>query len=389
MRNRLPQFPGRVHLAPVEGQANVFDLTRADGATDPGTPINKATMLSDDTEALIWGAVGDRTPNDAFGKMSELYQHWWSVLHGEAYSYYEGVKTPITASYDLFYQSASLSYSKNIDIDDTGTITLSNPVTLTVTKSNLDSVKAAVNELVSAAPVYIECNSPGSGALEVRYIPAGATGITYTASNTNQPAGTTESIVAVYDKNDDESVIRQNSDAPEEIRICNLTTRRIDVPAGETTYVNSADRNAYPDSGTVDGLTYTYLGVPFENARTAPKIEMGSYVGTGKYDSANPNSLTFGFKPKFVFIRACSNDTAMGGGYSSWVAIFPVHELSENYNERLGWAYIGENAPSTYSNRRFAKIVGTTLTWYTTKNSYGDSEQLNDDGYTYSYVAIG
>ena len=32
------------------------------------------------------------------------------------------------------------------------------------------------------------------------------------------------------------------------------------------------------------------------------KIETGSYTGTGTYGNSNPNSLTFGFEPKIVFI---------------------------------------------------------------------------------------
>ena len=123
-------------------------------------------------------------------------------------------------------------------------------------------------------------------------------------------------------------------------------------------------------------------------ANSRVRMEMGSYTGTGTYDSDNPNSLTFGFVPKFVFIRALYVDEVMGSSYGTWVAIFPVHELSEDYNSDLGWEYIGENAPDTYNNSRNAKIVGTTLYWYTTQNNYGDREQLNDSDYTYSYVAI-
>ena len=42
----------------------------------------------------------------------------------------------------------------------------------------------------------------------------------------------------------------------------------------------------------------TYLGQLGGRAR----IEVGSYVGTGTYGKSNPNSLTFGFDPKIVFL---------------------------------------------------------------------------------------
>lgn len=41
---------------------------------------------------------------------------------------------------------------------------------------------------------------------------------------------------------------------------------------GGTDYVYSFSRDAYPDSGTVGNYTYTYLGIPFENAmKDGPK----------------------------------------------------------------------------------------------------------------------
>ena len=42
--DRQPEYPGRVQLTPVQGQTNTYDLTRADGATVAGTPLNKALL---------------------------------------------------------------------------------------------------------------------------------------------------------------------------------------------------------------------------------------------------------------------------------------------------------------------------------------------------------
>lgn len=44
--DRVPTYPGRVKLAPVPGQANTYDLTRADLPINEGTPINKALLDS-------------------------------------------------------------------------------------------------------------------------------------------------------------------------------------------------------------------------------------------------------------------------------------------------------------------------------------------------------
>ena len=42
--DRSPTYPGRVKLVPVNGQANTYDLTRADQPIAEGTPINKALL---------------------------------------------------------------------------------------------------------------------------------------------------------------------------------------------------------------------------------------------------------------------------------------------------------------------------------------------------------
>ena len=141
---------------------------------------------------------------------------------------------------------------------------------------------------------------------------------------------------------------------------------------GESTweYLHSTDRNAYPDSGTQDGYEYEYLGIPFDNAVTAPKIETGSYVGTGTYGQANPNTLTFGFKPKAVIISI--NGTSTYGG-----AIFMSGQTRSSY---AGVAY---NVDS--SNMPHLTWNENSVSWYSTNRSY---YQLNET-YTYNYLAIG
>lgn len=52
MKERVSTYPGRVKLIPVEGQENTYDMERADIPIDEGTPLNKATLLTDKTAAL-------------------------------------------------------------------------------------------------------------------------------------------------------------------------------------------------------------------------------------------------------------------------------------------------------------------------------------------------
>lgn len=71
MQDRVPLYPGRVTLTPVSGQANTFDLVRADQPTQEGTPLNKASLLKDATAAL-YGLPNTAVPDDVLSKIKTL-----------------------------------------------------------------------------------------------------------------------------------------------------------------------------------------------------------------------------------------------------------------------------------------------------------------------------
>lgn len=53
MKDRIPTHPGRVKLLPVPGEANTYDMERADDPMEEGTPLNKKNLLSDRTADVI------------------------------------------------------------------------------------------------------------------------------------------------------------------------------------------------------------------------------------------------------------------------------------------------------------------------------------------------
>lgn len=81
MRDRVPRYPGRVELTPVSGQANVYDMTRADSPTQEGDPINKSTLLKDSTAAL-YGLGADATPNDVFAVIRNYVEKYLTIPEG-------------------------------------------------------------------------------------------------------------------------------------------------------------------------------------------------------------------------------------------------------------------------------------------------------------------
>ena len=113
------------------------------------------------------------------------------------------------------------------------------------------------------------------------------------------------------------------------------------------------------------------------------QIETGSYVGTGTYGEDNPNSLTFGFEPNFVWIF----------GYKTPNGIFQTYlSISSNcvavYPKSLSFNFILNTGFGTGSGNRYGKISSDyrTISWYNITNS---SEQLNVLNQTYYYIAIG
>lgn len=64
MQDRVPLYPGRVTLTPVDGLTNTYDMVRADEPTQEGTPLNKATFLKDSTASLL-GLPNSAVPDDA------------------------------------------------------------------------------------------------------------------------------------------------------------------------------------------------------------------------------------------------------------------------------------------------------------------------------------
>lgn len=119
-----------------------------------------------------------------------------------------------------------------------------------------------------------------------------------------------------------------------------------------------------------------HITIPDSQILGGVQIETGSYVGTGTYGQANPNSLTFGFEPKLVFISGDHKPAYAGG-------LFICFDLTDDYavTNGYGYKYFGSADPHNY-----AKKVGNTLSWYY-RDSYSD--QLNNPNYTYNYLAIG
>lgn len=77
---------GAIRYAVYDEQGNFLRyeyMLPADEPTDDGTPLNKATMLTDETETLLFGNTADRTVNDALSTIADSLSTITSTLDGK------------------------------------------------------------------------------------------------------------------------------------------------------------------------------------------------------------------------------------------------------------------------------------------------------------------
>ena len=98
------------------------------------------------------------------------------------------------------------------------------------------------------------------------------------------------------------------------------------------------------------------------------KMVYGSYTGTGKYGSANPNQLSFAHKPILVLVQctASEDDT----------------DRKLRMMRGITWAVGTE---TNYSWGNTVIWSANSVSWYNVK---GPSTQFNFSGSTYHYLAL-
>lgn len=379
MQDRIPQYPGRVTLTPVEGQENTYDMVRADQPTQEGTPLSKANLLKDSTAAMYVGARVN-VPDDALAYVGKFAQYWWKLQRGEAYTIYKEKQTEYTrgsGDYLRFFVKNNyyLQYSSQISIDqETGAVSLVDPMTYTEPADTNTGPKKCAALRDELRGKYVTGMSKGDTIYQ-NNIGDYSSNVFYIPENATAAGGQTAEKTFSFKKDDYGDFYVYLNGETDRVDVPGMVvgfTKEV-VPPDQPTYVHSSDRNAYPDSGTVDGVTYTFLGIPFEKFPTAPQTEIGSYAGTGTYGEGNPNGLTFGFAPKFVFV-ARQNDR---GSYPVLIAC-------------SGMTSVGVFRTASSATYRHCQIQwnGNMISWW----GFGDADagdQMNYSGVIYNYFALG
>ncbi len=296
----------------------------------------------DDESKALFGLGSAAVPNDAFKFLGKHNQHWWSVLHSQAGTGFEEERTEITND-DVPYiwvvgeyeTSRAISYAKEIKVNQAdGTITLVNPKSLTINIATEADMAASIAAITALFPVYITglYSNPDS----IYYLPSAST-----VSDATDWYDTDATIRAYWEYNSDDGYTRHfylnvEDRVPENKRSCLVTSRVYNIAQGATTYVQSLERNAYPDYAVTDGKVYRYLGIPFDNAVPAASVNVREYTGTGSTEK--PVSLTFDRLPQFVLIASVNTDYGQREATAGTAMLFPAQGYSISF-EGGNYAY--------------------------------------------------
>lgn len=347
MKDRQP-YPGKegmVKLTLVDGQVLEGKLEMADDPLDPGDPLNKATLLKDATAALF-GLGSDALPDNVLSYLGKYAMHWWrrrkvsEVVLGEAMELDSGESYPAETIDKIALTSVTYTSTN-------GTIFI------------YDSCGA--DDLGNAMPldnnetIYVSYNGYNGGDLD--------------KTKGKYCVSVNGSVVKIGNKAVPKRGTR-SGDA--NCSVWMSPSYPVTVKQYPWEYVQSVDREAYPDSGEKGGYEYVYVGVPFEKAAEGPRIASGYFVGTGAHNKDNPNSIKFDFKPLFVIVQP-ESDLML----SVLVMVRGVTATGMNTDSGTSSAQV----QITWEH--------TTVSWYNEGLPGASGSPTDDDGTKYYYFAVG
>ena len=376
MKDRNVEFPNRFRMTKVEGTDDIYDLIPAPGEVIAlGDTFSKANMLPDSIPAALGLKMGNPQVKDALNVLANIGNvHVWQRVQtysdpvpevpagytlGEVET--DVLLVSVTSNPGNQSKSVLLYYDSSLNVTNDGIISVSSSNYVYANVTNMNAVNRIVGQFVSVETIGTAVEKTDLKEGEIYYVP------------------------------EDCEISYSLLESPLYIRLSKV--QRVTgypytpaIPAGtHTDYLTSTDPNAYTE-GTVDRTTITYLG---QLGDPGAKIEVGSYVGTGTYDSSYPNSLTFGFAPKIVELlfmtsknvggNYSKSEDLTGNGFARTQDFMVADRLTTEYAQGEG---LGYNAYSSYGKK---SPDGKTFYWY----SSDAGAQCNRSEYVYYYIAIG
>ena len=438
MQDRVPLYPGRVTMTPVAGQANTYDMVRTDDPTQAGTPLNKATFLKDTTAALF-GLGTDAVPDDVLSKLSKGVLAQTAGKYTETTIGTLAIGSTITVNVNgtptkflvvhqgkpsnLYDDSCDGTWllmkdiyenrvwgSDNVNKYETSDInSYLNSTFLNLFGSN---IKNAIKQVkiphrknggtggtdqsgangLSTKIFLLSGYEVGWTTSDYSSFPVDGEKLSYFESGTGTSANN-KRIAKLGGSATSWWLRSPRTNLPNGVW-CVLTNGNCELggasgsrgirpalvlPSTFAVYTDSSG-NIYTEQEYETALTDvlgTKISIPASQIKDGVKIETGSYVGTGTYGQANPNTLTFGFAPKFLILAGLF-EYPTRSDYRMFAFLGPYGGFASS-----AYRYWDDSSGSL--NSVFAEVSGNTISWYKDSAVY----QMNDTKSTYFYVAIG
>ena len=268
-----------------------------DDVSEPGTEINKA--LLDPAFKAIERMDNTLVPYTLYWwrrrPMSASYYEVQS--DGYSYGYSKATFDYVYKYISIFtgeYSSATLQYSKTVTINQsTGAVSLTNPTTVTVTKSGYTN-----DELQSLlAGKYVKGLYPSTD--KIFYIPSASYVVTRNWESASD--GSTSYYIGYEDSNDP-----GRSSLTKVMYVSSAKSESI----GNWTYVSSDDSGTYPHSGASNGTEYEYLGTVKDSALDAmnpPGIKIKNFTSANFSGDLYTASIPY---DRFAFCVMPSSDSS-------------------------------------------------------------------------------
>ena len=326
-----------------------------DSVTEPGTEINKSLLqpMADALERI-----------DADFVPYTLY--WWRRRPMSA-SYYEvqsdgyaaGSYSKATFDYvykyiSIFtgeYSSATLQYSKTVTINQSnGAVSLTNPTTVTVTKSGYTNDK--LQSLLAGK--YVKGLYPSTD--KIFYIPSASYVVTRNWESASD--GSTSYYIGYEDSNDP-----GRSPLTKVMYVSSAKSESI----GNWTYVSSDDSETYPHSGTSNGTEYEYLGTVKDSALDAMNPP-GMIIKSFTYANFSNNLYTVSIPyDRFAFCVMPSSDSSQttyifGIADKNTLKMFAISSAWNSGNYSYDWFSKTDIVLRQYASPvSFGSGLGTTV----------------------------
>ena len=442
MFDRIPENPGRVKITPESGGAAYYaKMERADNPVQEGTPINKATLLTDETAALF-NFGPNAVPNDVFAKMSEgvfskivgkytntstfgdlaVGQSVFININGKPTEFlvaHQGVpQTCIYAdsTYDGTFLIAKNIYEKKAWSWQLGTTDYSlSEINAYLNGDFYNSIDDEAKALIKQINVPYRSGTSGQ---TIKLLPAkvflpSVREVQETTNGTYKPSDGGK--FSLFDDSANRIALFEGTTTPWWTRSGHINSQSSGVWCINTSGSSEAsgpggnygirpvivmqpnglvyldkNENAYIkqkyDNFLVNVIDET-IGIPASQIVGGVQAALVSYKGTGTRGTSNPCALVFDFAPKVILYIGFVPEGARNLNTSNTAGVPYVipDVLTTGYSQSTGFIQSGNGSLSWAKKSE----DGKTISWYNTDSQNGAYNQLNSSTNTYYFLAIG